>query len=613
MTSKISFSKLTLDELRKFTWLFAIQFLGFGMLMPIRVLIALASHASDLKKWELDWTFTDVFCKNTGLGISQNTFMILAAGIFCAMCIFGYVHSSVKLDFWHSLPITRERLFAVKYLAGTLTFVLAYVLNQILAVLAGAAYGAVNARIVFEMGTATVQGILVFLCSFSGTLTALMLTGKMLTTVFAVTVMAGYIPVLYILAKMLESVFLPNLLDSGHLAGTDWIGYTSPWMFSYSIAQNGETSESVLTGPGGPMPGAAELCQLVAMAAICTAVALLLYRTRRSEAAGSALAFAKTEGVIKLLLSIPGAIGAAVIAYELSENIIVTAIFLVLAGLIFCMIMEFIYRWDIQQIIKKKHHMLITLAAGIAVFGMYYFDVAGINTYLPEKTEIETMAVCDDSNRYNCILHAGFSEYYAIKEGLTYQETEKIDQLYEVAKSGIENSGKYLTNEDTIYVYMKFRLKNGKEIYRNYHVNAEQYMDTMDEFMKDEDFRARYFSIASWKKEDMKNMDGSCWLPVKTIRDILGSEAEELSEEYENTAIEIKASQLWQVIEAYQKDLKNISYRDYLFAEGNMYFNIQESNYYYNMGNYGVGEKFTETMKVLQEIWPENMPYYGLG
>lgn len=67
------------------------------------------------------------------------------------------------------------------------------------------------------------------------------------------------------------------------------------------------------------------------------------------------------------------------------------------------------------------------------------------------------------------------------------------------------------------------------------------------------------------------------------------------------------------MIEAYQKDLKSISYRDYFFAEGNMYFNTQESNYYYNMGNYGVGEKFTETMKVLQKIWLESITFYGFG
>ena len=236
-----------------------------------------------------------------------------------------------------------------------------------------------------------------------------------------------------------------------------------------------------------------------------------------------------------------------------------------------------------------------------------------MQVYLPEKREIEAMAVCDENNRYNCILSAGFREYYAIKEGLTYLETDRIDQLYEVAKNGIENSGQDMISDEHIYVYMKFRLKNGKEIYRNYRVDAVLYLDMMDEFIKDVALTTRYFSLASWTKEDMRNLNGTCWLPVKTIKAVLGSDEEVFNNENDSTTIEIKANQLWQVIEAYQKDLKNISYRDYLFAEGNMYFDSQIGINYYNEGNYRVGEKFTETMKVFQEIWMENLPYYVLG
>lgn len=42
MISKISFSKLVRDEMRKLNWLLAVQILVFGLLIPFRVLMELA-------------------------------------------------------------------------------------------------------------------------------------------------------------------------------------------------------------------------------------------------------------------------------------------------------------------------------------------------------------------------------------------------------------------------------------------------------------------------------------------------------------------------------------------------------------------------------------------
>lgn len=601
MTSRISFSKLTFDELRRLTWLTAIQLLGFGILIPLRVLLVLASHANSVERYGQEKDYMREFCYVAGLGREEFTVFILLAGVFAALCVFGYLHSSVKLDFIHSLPVRRERMFTVKYLAGTLTFVIAYVLCQTLAVLIGLAYEAVNTRIVFEMIVASVQGILFFLCSFSGTLIAVMLTGKMLTSVFATAVLAAYVPVLVLLGKMLEACFLPNILDSGELQDFGVALAASPWTFAMMVERNGGgSSKTALTGPNVPMPGLAQMCQLVAMAALCTAIALLLYRIRRTEAAGSALAFRKTESVVKLLLAIPGALFAATVAYELFESIPLTVLFLVLGAVLCCIVMEFIYRWDIHQILSHKRDVAVTLAASSALFLFFYYDVAGINTYLPKQEDIAAMAVCENSLRYN----SGYTDIYfrkGIEEKLTKLETENITKLYQLAENGVANTTRFGTfhiEGESMMVYMKFRLKNGREVYRNYWADRTFLLEAMDELLADEALQAEYFDILTWTQEEVKRLEGHCWLPDYTVQSFVPqTEPEDLI-----TSVTLKADETWEIVQAYQRDLKEMPYEEYLNASGDLSFSDKEE--YRPMGRYAVGEAFTETMELLQASWP---------
>ena len=125
MISRISFSKLTWDETKKLTWLGAFQFLLFFFLIPFRMLLILTLRNTE-NSWQEMQTPLETMAGQMGFGHIENTVFILGAGILCALVAFSYVHSQVKLDFYHSLALRRETLFAVKYLAGFLTFAIPY-------------------------------------------------------------------------------------------------------------------------------------------------------------------------------------------------------------------------------------------------------------------------------------------------------------------------------------------------------------------------------------------------------------------------------------------------------------------------------------------------------
>lgn len=421
MISKISFSKLVRDEMRKLNWLLAVQILVFGLLIPFRVLMELAMRRPQFFAGQTH--IRDIFNSSIGLGHLENTMFILMAGVICAISAFSYVHSSQKLDFFHSLPIKRERLFAAKYLGSVLTFVFAYALSQTAALLIGAVYGVCSARVIFEMALATVEGILCFLCSYAGALLAVMLTGKMLSTFLAIGVMGCYFPLVWLLGIGIQEIFYHTALsgDTVMQNGTAFLTCTSPWAFAVF-----RKSPAVM-GVTGPIPGPAALCQLIAVAAVFSIVSLALYRSRKTEAAGNALAFRKVEGVVKVLLMIPTALLAAIIAHAGFYSPVWELFFIVFFGALGCMIIEFIYRGDIRQVLSHKSHILVTVAVSSIVFFACRYDVTGFNTYLPAHDEVAAMAV------HNYEMFGISDQGYTQRGLLDSLEVENFDPIYEMA------------------------------------------------------------------------------------------------------------------------------------------------------------------------------------
>ena len=101
MTSKISFFKLARDEWKKLTWVTALFGIIFGLLLPFRMLIIMAGesryldtiHGTNLAR------LSRYYWEQLGFGHWEVTIFVIAAGAFCALCAFGYLHSPVKLDF----------------------------------------------------------------------------------------------------------------------------------------------------------------------------------------------------------------------------------------------------------------------------------------------------------------------------------------------------------------------------------------------------------------------------------------------------------------------------------------------------------------------------------
>lgn len=632
MTSKISFSNLVRSEMKKLNWLMAVQALVFGLLMPFKVLMVLTIRANEEAQYHYGWDLQKIFGEVAGFGQAENTLFILGAGVLCALAAFSYLYSSAKLDFYHSLAIRRETLFSVKVVSSSLTFIIPYVICQMLTILTGIFYKAVNATVLTEILVDILAGILYFLCSYSGALLAIMLTGKMVTTFFALITLAAYIPILYILYIGMEALFMPNRLESMDYLQDTVFACSSPWAF---CLYGNEAAGGMRMGLTGYWPSLAHLCQVAAVAVILFLISVFLYKKRKTEIVGNALAFCRTEGIVKILLTVAAALGAAMVACETLEHVVWEIVFMILFGGLACVIMEFIYRADIRQALSHKIHIVATVVLATGIFLFVKYDMTGYNSYVPEKNEIQSMAILDNYSRIQYDLGNGYpaAYQYALQpEMLDYFETEEFDGIYEIAKEGASYDLNRINYEDVLRIGIKYKLKNGKEIYRAYWGNREKYFAVMDELLEDQQYKEKLFPIMTWDEEMVKTMAASIWLPESQIYQLYemtekwsgenssaAGESEKNSDEnsdiyMEDTMKEIDLSfasetiasdNLWKVVKAYRKDLNNLNtmdYRNILESYGELNFQWDERNQCY-YGNYPLSIEFENTMEVLAEIF----------
>ena len=81
------------------------------------------------------------------LTYSGNNYYALAVVLMAAICAltgFSYIYSRPKLDFYHSLPISRSRLFAVDYATGALCALVPYLVLHALSIVCTCAMASVR-------------------------------------------------------------------------------------------------------------------------------------------------------------------------------------------------------------------------------------------------------------------------------------------------------------------------------------------------------------------------------------------------------------------------------------------------------------------------------------
>ena len=435
MTSKNFSSKgLLLDSMRRNLWALVLSGVGFFLTLLLPTLMtaqnAIEERVRLLREFsqaEVANAWANAMAKvGSMLGgrspLPKITFLVMA--VACGVALFAYLHSRQKVDFYHSLPISRTRLFVNNFLTGICCTLSTYVVVLALTVGCTYAIGCGEAINVPEILGGAVSSIIVFLLVYALSVLAAVLCGNTIISLlllawiafapFVVNMLwSGLCDLFYETYYMTDSnvYFGLQLTPVLQIFGLDGLQYND----AFFARQMGESAAPLLVG------------YLIA-AVVAAALGVWLFRIRRSERAGTAIAFRPLKLPLKVFMC--AVMGTA---FALVFRLIAGRIWFwigLAVGVVLChWIVEIIYAFDFHAIFRKPVQMIAILAVLAAGLFAMQADVTGYDTWLPDRAQITAADISGWGSSYN--------SRNLNDPALT--TPENLDAVHQLMQEGIKN------------------------------------------------------------------------------------------------------------------------------------------------------------------------------
>lgn len=395
MRSATSFFDKTLFRSQlKHTWPL---WLGYTALWLFLVPVALFS---ELSAYQGSYSAADASSLLLNAGVRGGVFISFVFGLFFAMLSFSHLTQSRATNGFHALPMRRETIFLTAYLTGLFcqlsTILVTFLLGAAVSAPLHLSFWSVTAA---AMGSAMLEAV--FFYSFA--VLCMMMTGQILAAPVFYFVGNILVPGMEYLLRNFAGNFLYGY--SGHIDVA--LGFLSPPLYMYTMCTEVaiasiETCESdsyYVTAYALEHRSFMILAAYALAGLVIALIALLLYRTRKSEMTGSTVAFPWATPIFKYGVAFCTAVALGQFLYYFlfgqyrssgSDSLPGTILCMVAAGLVGYFVAE--------MLIKKSFRVFRAGAKGAAIVALALvllgvamsFDLTGYEKRVPNESEIES-------------------------------------------------------------------------------------------------------------------------------------------------------------------------------------------------------------------------------
>lgn len=523
MTSRNSSSNISMifATMRRNTWLLVMAIVGFIFAGPVASAISVQRKSKIISE-NANPDMLNINLQSQASGLLEafhvcSTIIVAIGAVLAALVLFNYLTNHKKTDLFHSIPVSRERLFAINYLAGFFIFLLPFILGFILNALAVAALGYAG---YFTWGLYffyALKLIIGFFCLYSITVMAMALCGTTIMSLMITAAINAFFPVLLTLSQSLKMYFYETYYTNIDIVSL-WAQRTSP-----VINMFGEVTWL-------------NILILAVIGAAALIFAVLLYKKRRSEAAGSSLAFRRSKHIVKIPIALVGTLAFATIFYNISNNVTAWLYFGGIAGaILICQCLEIWIEGEFAAVKKGWLSVVIVAVICTGIFTYIDYDLGGYDKYLPEAEDIASVQL-EMSNVDSYLNNTEINRPYTansddegisvpVKDSVTLTDAKTIQAAASIAAYGIDHLNGYTMyqqnyeepmaaeTEDTKVmdyssadtatvatsgydltdVSVIYKLKNGKTVRRTYTgLDIGDIRDSLLTVLSDQTYRAEY-------------------------------------------------------------------------------------------------------------------------
>lgn len=533
MTSKISFCRLLKEDFKRRSWLIALVSLACFILFPIVLLLSIDGMMDSVRDGYTEFSYVqEYYMDAVRMGNGVGGMLAFGAAVLAGISGYSYLHSKVKVDFFHSLPISRKKYFFVQYVSGVIIFVVPFVVSMLLCLLVGAVNGLLTGGVVLMAVRMTSFRILEYLAGYGTAILATVMTGKTLTAILGTAVFTVYIPAVLLVWAGMKSVFFKTYISN--TAAEKIFMLFSPSFSGYYIEELMKAKEKWLVIGVG-----IQIFWIVLM----TGIALWLYCVRKTEAADHSMAFPKSEGVIKVLLVVPMSLVAGLASRMIGVDGGMHWFFFgtVCASVILSSVIEFIYHLNMRELFKNKVSLMLSVALSLGAALVFRYDIMGYDTYLPAREDVAQMAFYDERLNGNFYYRPFVEGYdlYSVNAALDSTLLDNFAPVYELARKGAREE---ITGECRS-ISVEYKLRNGKRERRNYIVAEKDIQETIKALFETPEFAEKIYPVF-WRDA---NLEGDI-----NISSLFG-----------NVELKLSEKECQEFLDIYREELRHISYEDY--------------------------------------------------
>lgn len=502
MTSKnFSFKSLVRHNMASRMWAIALSVLGClaGLLLPIFAIQQ--DYQVQLKfTTEPDYarTAADVL-KNTQNSIAQAIsfdsplikLVLIVLATLCGVAMFRYLHDRRQVDFYHALPISRGKLFAVNYISGALLVLPFYLIVLVIGLIFVSAMG-LGGQITGALLVQSILGnIAYFLLNYTVAVLCTVLTGNTIITVLLGIWAQLGIPVLMVMVQCYQAMFYETFSSTVPLMQT-FVLYGSP-MCNYLVTFHDTHTmyvplfDTALDVVGGM----AVLIYPVILTIVLGVLSYFLFVRRKSENTGMAVSFRRAKAPIKWFMSMFSGLGFGLIFTVIFSGTSGGMWFGLVFGVVLChMVVEIIYDFDFKALLHHWKQMIVLAILAVVVVAGIKNDVFGYDNYIPDVDDIASAAI--ESSYYNIDWNYNVQDIY--KDQLT--DAESIEKIHQLAELSVANNGKPEEGDSTHAYTIHYTLKNGDHVSRCYtEVPTNVVQDMMVNLVASEQYLKQYSTL----------------------------------------------------------------------------------------------------------------------
>ena len=530
MTSRSLFFKYMKENTKQRIWNLALVLLLCFFAFPVTTALwsstafrpenLNSSLPADLARTQAQRDLTRDMLRMYSMKGGALAFMLTITAVVLAASGFAYLHSKKKTDFYHSLPIRRETLYAVTCLNGFLYMAVAY-----LGFLTIAAVMIRVKGVPFDWGSlylASVEHLCFFALVYMTAILSMLLTGNLVVGLLGTGVLFSWGPVICMTISAYFSEYFTTFYgdDSFLLALSE---RTSPVAWYVKACMSSQ-------------PGRMALWAMLA-AAVLFLLGMLLYRRRPSEAAGHAMAFPITEPIIRFLIAVPSSLLLGAMFHSMMYEDGWTVFGLVCGLLLVSCIIEIIYHFDFKSLFAHKRQLLVSAVFVGVVFAIFRFDLFGYDRYLPATEKLASGGIYSDlldpdaTSQYHSTVEYTEGWYgvtfdampsSTLADEMQISDDQGLELLHTIAAQGVHDAAqardRFLRGGGRSYdveegdeafrnVTIAWHLRNGRTVYRSYRVNVSGVRAALEAVYNLDAYKTAMYPVLSLSADDVAGIN----------------------------------------------------------------------------------------------------------